>query len=260
MIRSCVLLVACVLVSTGVAIAQPAYTTSSVFAHNDYVGPKPFYAAYDLRVGYIEADVFLHKGELMVAHTRKEIQDGHTLEVMYTAPLADMTDANGGFIYPDANLTLTLMIDLKTAGPPTLDALVKQINTYQELLASPGLYFTISGNVPSPDTWSRYPEFITFDGRPGIEYTDEQLTRVRLISDNFHNYSNWSGQGALPETDKQKLQTVIQATHAKGKPIRFWATPDTPEAWTELMKLGVDVINTDKVSEVIEFIGNSANR
>ena len=42
------------------------YTTSSIHAHNDYVHPIPFLTAYYSRVGSVEADVFLQKGELYV--------------------------------------------------------------------------------------------------------------------------------------------------------------------------------------------------
>ena len=40
------------------------YTPSSIFAHNDYAQANPFYAAYENRVGYIEADIFLRNNEL----------------------------------------------------------------------------------------------------------------------------------------------------------------------------------------------------
>ena len=49
------------------------YTPSQIFAHNDYVRAKPFYTAYELGVGYIEADVYLIDGKLLVAHQRREI-------------------------------------------------------------------------------------------------------------------------------------------------------------------------------------------
>src|SRR5687767_9933128 len=88
------------------------YTPSQVFAHNDYVRPKPFYTAYDLGVGYIEADVFLQDGDLLVAHHRNEIVPGRTLEKLYLQPLLEKIQKHGS-VYDDAGRTLTLMIDLK---------------------------------------------------------------------------------------------------------------------------------------------------
>lgn len=38
------------------------------------------------------------------------------------------------------------------------------------------------------------------------------------------------------------------------KPIRFWATPDTQLSWKALMEMGVDYINTDKITELAFII------
>lgn len=50
-----------------------SHSSSTIFAHNDYVQPIPFFNAYRNQVGYIEADIFLEKGKLLVAHTRAEL-------------------------------------------------------------------------------------------------------------------------------------------------------------------------------------------
>jgi hypothetical protein len=36
--------------------------------------------------------------------------------------------------------------------------------------------------------------------------------------------------------------------------VRFWATPEKPEVWRELLKAEVDLINTDKLAELREFL------
>jgi alkaline phosphatase len=112
----------------------------------------------------------------------------------------------------------------------------------------------VSGDVPPPGEWVDYPQHIHFDGRPTITYTSEQLDRLTLISASFKSYSSWNGRNELPTYDRVKLKEVIQRVHAQGKLIRFWAIPDNEAAWTELMDLGVDVINTDNVEEAVRFI------
>ena len=92
------------------------YTLSSIFAHNDYVHPIPFYTAYFQQVGFIEADVFLTKNGLMVAHEQKEIEVERTLDELYLKPLSEKIKKQQGFVYADHAKTLTLMIDLKTEG------------------------------------------------------------------------------------------------------------------------------------------------
>lgn len=127
-----------VILTMSCASAQD-YTTSQVFAHNDYVRKDPFYTAYDLGVGYIEADVFLQDGALMVAHHRNEIADGRTLQTLYLEPLSQKIRQFKGSVYQDPEQKLTLMIDLKTEGVSTLNAIVGLINKYPALMNSPNL-------------------------------------------------------------------------------------------------------------------------
>src|SRR3989337_142658 len=95
------------------AIAQ-SYDASHIFAHNDYARAIPFYTAHHLNVGYIEADVFLDDGQIVVAHHKHEIQKEKTLETLYLKPLLKAVLKNKGSVYDDRSRTLTLMIDLKT--------------------------------------------------------------------------------------------------------------------------------------------------
>jgi alkaline phosphatase len=241
-------------------IGQPNYSSSSVFAHNDYVGEQPFVASYQQRVGYIEADIFLRDGELFVAHNRVDITASRTLEALYLTPLANEIKQNKGLAYPEADKPLTLMIDLKTDGLSTLPVLVSKLEKYPGIISCKNLYITISGSVPGAVEWSNYPAYITFDGRPTTTYTADQLQRIRLISASFKDYSTWNGRGELSPADKNKLSKVLDQAHALGKPFRFWATPDSEEAWTKLMDLKIDVINTDHPREAVAFINKSATK
>ncbi|MEJ0030450.1 MAG: hypothetical protein WDO15_08805 [Bacteroidota bacterium] len=97
-----------------------------IFAHNDYLKPRPFHNAFDLKVAYIEADVFLEKNQLLVAHTKNEIDPSKTLESMYIQPLSQKVNEANGKLYG-----LTLMIDLKTEGASTMSALIKILERYR---------------------------------------------------------------------------------------------------------------------------------
>lgn len=229
--------------------SQASLAQISIFAHNDYQKPKPFEEAYESKAEYIEADVFLVSGELMVAHEEKEIVAARTLENLYLLPLSQKVAANGGFAYPQHSRSLTLMIDLKTEGAASVAKLVEQLAKYPNLMSCRNLSITVSGNMPDPVLWKDIPKIISFDGRPKIQYTPEQLKRVRLFSDSFANYSTWRGEGAVPEHDAERLKVYITYARGYSKPVRFWGAPDGPNAWKTLMALGVDVINTDKISE-----------
>ena len=220
----------------------------AIFAHNDYLKSSPFLKAFELKVAYIEADIFLEKGSLVVAHTKAEIDPSKTLESMYLRPLLEKIKANV------ASNSLTLMIDLKTGGKPTMTALVDLLEKFPDITSHPGLYITLSGNYPPPSEWSNYPRYITFDGRPNTDYTTDEIARIRLVSTSFASVSTWNGKDEIPSHDLEKIKETIEGAHKLGKPMRFWASPDFPNAWEKFIDAGVDVLNSDKIEELSTFL------
>lgn len=231
-------------------------TTASVFAHNDYDQPVAFFVAYASQVGYIEADVFLEGNELMVAHHHHEIKKGRTLDELYLKPLAKKLELNSGHAYTQTDAMLTLMIDLKTDGVATLNTLVKKLKQYPKLISCPSLQITVSGNVPDVSLWKNFPAFIHFDGRPGVNYSKEQLDRISLISTSFGDYSQWNGKGVLTKGDREKIETQISNVHKLGKKFRFWGAPDFTNGWLTLIKLKVDIVGSDHITGLVKFIND----
>jgi alkaline phosphatase len=225
-----------------------------IFAHNDYEKADPLATAYELRADFIEADIFLHHNELLVAHTTDQLDPKKSLENVYLKPLRNLVLKNNGSAFPRSEKLLTLMIDLKTEGISTLNALIKKLNDYPELIACKTFCIAISGNVPSSSQWQNFPEYIHFDGRPNISYSEDQLKRIRLISASFKSYSSWDAKGSLSSEDRLKIENVVRETHEKGKPLRFWAAPDFESAWIQLIDLKIDVINTDNPTELSAFL------
>lgn len=227
--------------------AQSAQVSSH--SHNDYEQREPFHHAYRKGFSSIEADVYLVDGKLLVAHDLKDVKKERSLEKLYLAPLKK---AIAGKENPDrpADTKIQLLIDIKSEAIPTLEALVKLMKKYPSLTSKPSVTITISGNRPTPDTYHRYPEWISFDGRPGMSYDAAALKKISLISDSYSNY-------LLPGSfrfDSIKAMKTISAAHEIGKPFRFWGNPDNPSAWRSLAKLGVDYLNTDKIEELSDFL------
>ncbi|WP_035333778.1 alkaline phosphatase [Dyadobacter crusticola] len=254
-----VLLLLCLFTCTGTNAQQLSGAFPQGHSHNDYLQAAPFTLAYQQQFGSVEADVFLRNDSLFVAHTLKEIEPERTFEKLYLAPLLRVAAKNGGKIYKDKKYQL--LVDLKTSGEPTLKALVKLLEPHRQLFGEGGggVHLVISGNTPAPPAFNQYPEFVSFDGRPEVSYTPEQLERVGLISQAFGAYSKWNGKGIPVEADREKLTAVIGKAHANRKPFRFWASPDNINAWKVLMNLGADYINTDKVTELGAFLNGRQN-
>jgi alkaline phosphatase len=83
---------------------------------------------------------------------------------------------------------------------------------------------------------------------------------VALVSLPFNKVTAWKGEGDLNAGDEKKLAHIIDSTHSAGKPIRFWAAPDTETSWKLQMKLKADLIGTDKVNELAEFLKKKSKK
>ena len=56
-----------------------------------------------------------------------------------------------------------------------------------------------------------------------------------------------------------RLNDVVRRAQAKGRLVRFWLTPDDPSpqrdaVWHQLLAAGVDLINTDDLKGLQEFL------
>ena len=63
----------------------------------------------------------------------------------------------------------------------------------------------------------------------------------------------------MPAKERQKLKMIVETAHKKGRRIRFWATPDKPSParqtlWQELLASDVDLINTDDLQGLQQFL------
>lgn len=229
-------------------------SAQKIHAHNDYEKPHPLTDAYTQRADFIEADVWLQNGRLVVSHEKPQA-NAPTLDSLYLKPIAALFGQYNGKPSSDRDYTFALVIDIKESPadvlPVLLPLLQENITSFNRSANAKAVQVIISGNRPKVDTYLDY-SLLQFDGRPSEVYDQETLRKVALISDNFRSYSRWDGNGDIPENDRDKLKRVIKRAHSDNKPIRFWAIPDTPNGWKQLKKLGIDVINTDKVAECVQ--------
>jgi hypothetical protein len=234
--------------------AGAQYTTANAHSHNDYERPLPFQAAWKAGFGSIEADIFLEKGELIVAHDTIQLKQGRTLDKLYLQPLRDCIEENKGNVYIDNRQELILLVDIKTAAVPTLQKLVEKLEQYPSLTSSASLRIVISGNRPQPEEYASWPAWISFDGEFGHDYTPDQWKRIGLMSGNFAKYSGWKGETGWPGQEKKVIENLVSAAHSSGKKIRFWNAPDTQYSWSAFLSMGIDYINTDHIEAISSFL------
>ena len=224
---------------------------SKAHAHNDYEHERPFFEAFQLGFGSIEADVYAVNGQLLVGHERNQLSLNRNLKDLYIDPIIRVLKANkeGNFHQ--------LLIDSKTSADSTLPLIIAALKPHAEIIQQKGFRIVISGNRPKPFQYIESPAWITFDGR-----SDERFptNKVVLESESMLKFGFWAGQGPIPTALKEKLKNYVDQVHANGRKVRLWATPDSLLGYQALLDIGVDYIGTDKLSLLADYLKFSESK
>jgi glycerophosphoryl diester phosphodiesterase len=245
------LLVLSIVVTRLISVAQPHI---NAHAHNDYAHDRPLFEALENGFVSVEADVHLVKGKIVVGHDNPTSK---TLEDLYLKPLDSIARINGGKIYSQKNVTLMLMIDIKTDAIETFRALQQLLSKYADssIPASyKGFRVFISGNRAIELIRNDPRHLCSIDGRPediGKGFTQEEMP---VISENYRKVISWNGKGSPTKEELNKLTTLASKVHAENKKLRLWGIPDNENTWNVLLQAGVDLINTDKLKELNAFL------
>ncbi|EMI27713.1 phosphatidylinositol-specific phospholipase C/glycerophosphodiester phosphodiesterase family protein [Rhodopirellula europaea] len=261
--------------ATTMCSAQTSASNSTVrpshpkaHAHNDYLHERPLLDALDNGFRSIEADIFLVDGDLWVAHSTAELSADRTLKALYLDPLrrrmqSHANDSSEPFQSVEGDgQPVTLLIDLKSEGESTYRALNQLLSKYDDVFTHVdsdgvhrrGVTAIISGNRPIELVQSDLPRFVGVDGRLSDLESDYSADLMPLISDHWGRNFQWRGKGELPAADREKLSQILKQAHQKKRRIRFWATPDHEAAWEVLHEAGVDLINTDDLEGLNQFL------
>jgi Glycerophosphoryl diester phosphodiesterase family len=235
----------------------------NAFAHNDYRHRHPLFDA--LQNGYtnIEADIFLRRGKLIVAHIDPYFKSSRTLEALYLKPLADRIAANKGQVYQGYMSPIILMIDVKTGSDDTYAALEKVLEKYKSILSTynhgqvqaGAITVVLSGHKPYQMIKDEDTRLAFIDEDLRKTYQDTSAVDVyQMSSCKYKNLLKWKGDGAMPDDQQQKLCSYVTEAHKYGKKVRLYAAPENDRVWAALLKCGVDLINTDKLARLKNFL------
>ena len=250
------------------AAAEPAGPSGleRAHAHNDYEHDRPLLDALARGFKSVEADVWLVEGELLVAHERALVRRERTLESLYLGPLRRAVAENGGSVYPGDPDHFTLLVDIKSEAEPTYRVLDEQLGRHEAMLTTFGsggvrggaVTAVVSGNRPRELMRKQRVRRAFHDGRLSDLGVDTDPSFTPLISDNWTKNFVWQGVGPMPEAERGKLRAIVTEAHGSGQRVRFWATPELPEAreavWGELVSARADHVNTDHLQELEVFL------
>jgi hypothetical protein len=231
-------------------------------SHNDNERSRPLEDALEHGFCSIEADVNLIDGELRLGHTSGGTRPGFTLESAYLEPLRARVRANGGKVYPNGP-TVQLLIDVKTDADATYAVLRETLSRYSEMLTEyreggdvvqRAVSVVISGEKPRRSLPADRVRFAAIDG--DLEDLDggSPATIIPLVSEDWRFLFSWHGGYPLPAPAADKLRELVAKAHAQGRRIRFYAAPDRELAWKTFRDAGVDLINTDSLDELRDYL------
>ena len=237
-------------------------------AHNDYLHERPLHEALEANFRSIEVDVFSIEDSLFVAHDLDKIKKGRTIRSMYLNPLKII------YLEKKSNLIkeeqgIILLVDIKDDGLETCNLLSEILNDYKEMLTvyrngkliHGAVTIIISGNRPIEYLKDQNERFLFYDGRISELELGIPNNLMPLVSDNWNRHFNWRGKGEMPNNEKEKLKSFVNMAHKQGYMLRFWATPERPlkgklNVWNELKHANVDLIGTDDIQGLKEFLLN----
>jgi glycerophosphoryl diester phosphodiesterase len=225
-------------------------------AHNDYEHTRPLLDALEQGFGSVEADVYPIDGELLVAHDFKNVKKDRTLERLYLAPLKKHFETN--------KEPMILLVDIKTNGVLAYQTLEKQLEKYHSILTEFSgdkiktnlLTVILSGDRPIEYLQKQTQRWAAIDGRLPDLAQNPPRSLIPLVSDNWANHFKWQG-GDLSQEEAKKLDDLVTKAHAQGRMIRFWGARDIPEVWRLHLESGVDLINTDHLTELAAFLNKA---
>jgi hypothetical protein len=248
-------------------VEKPVTPQRHAHAHNDYEHTRPLLDALDQGFCSVEADIWLSKESLLVAHTPFGLKPERTLQKLYLDPLRERVKANGGQVYPGGP-PFFLLIDIKTEAKPTYAELARVLERYSDILTvsrngksdAKAVTVVISGNCDRDAIEKQAVRYASIDGRPADLESDAAAALMPWVSASWASQFKWDGTGAMPEAERIRLKEFVAKAHKRGRLVRFWATPEKPEVWRELLLADVDLINTDKLVELRAFLVKEAGK
>lgn len=229
-------------------------------AHNDYQHRRPLLDALDRGFCSVEADVYLVDGQLLVAHERFRTKPGRTLQALYLEPLRQRVRQNAGHVYSNGP-EFTLLVELKGDWKTSYPVLRESLKNYADMLTTyeagkkdiKAVTVIITGQRAREMFDGESVRYAALDGGLADLNSTAPAALVPWVSENWSQSFKWRGAGAMPESEKSKLQGIVTKAHQQGRLVRFWGAPDQAVFWREMLANHVDLLNIDDLEGAQQF-------
>lgn len=229
-------------------------------SHNDYERAQPLQLALKHGLRSVEADVWLVDGAIKLSHHGKEFVG--TLEELYLEPLKRLVEAKGS-VYGD-NQPFYVWIDLKEQSDALIEALYALLMRYpmltrfqKETVEEGAITVVVTGDETAKANFvERYEVLPATRDSNLFDYLDPPAdARWQWYALKWTRHFAWDGTAPIDEFLKRQLRELVSAIHRKRRRVRFYKTPDHPAFWQLARECGVDMIGTDTVSALGNFLG-----
>ena len=257
------LIFAIIILSSNPVKAQN-FILPNAYAHNDYWHKRPLFDALDNGFTYIEADIYLRKEKLIVAHILPWLKKKKTLEELYLMPLLQYVEKNkeDKKLRNDTINTLTLMIDIKSDPEKTYTTLARLLEKYRSILSGyddhhvtiRNVTIVITGHKPKDLVNASENRLIFMDADLRQTGRDSSNNVYPIASCKYSRLVKWKDTGNIHENEIQRLLYYVKEAHKSGIKVRLWASPENKAVWAELLKCNVDLINTNRLKALRKFL------
>jgi hypothetical protein len=198
-----------------------------------------------------------------VAHIDPYFKGKRTLENLYLTPLFEQVSNNNGQVYAGYDQPVTLMIDIKSDAKKTYAALKPLLEKYRSILSSDdngkvstrAVTIVLSGHKPYDIIKSEQSRLAFIDEDLRKSPKDTTTNNIyAMASCKYSKLLKWKGSGNISAREKSRLCAYVTSAHKNGEQVRLWASPDNKAVWTEMLSCGVDLINTDKLVLLKNFL------
>jgi hypothetical protein len=216
-------------------------------SHNDYQQKRPLLDAMQARVTSVEADLFLEGAAILVAHHRGDWRGD--FETLYLKPLNQLWLENA--LPVRAGESFLLWLDLKDGSAALRQHLHQLLQSYPiTRAADPGhqrVEVILTGDKASKESFAEeHPsELVSRDSNLFSHDDPRSSPAWKGYALDWKKIGTWSGEGAMPVAEREKLRVLVTEIHAKGRKLRLWNHPATFNFWQEAGATGVDRLGTD---------------
>jgi hypothetical protein len=184
--------------------------------------------------------------------------------------VASDSDKETGVFDSDPNVSIVLLIDIKTDGPniwPVLQAQLQPLRdrnwlTYYDgkTLNQGPLTIVGTGNTPFELIQRNTTERFIFYDAPLVSVSQPQYnsTNSYYASANFKSAISFLWLGKFSSKQEKLVKKQIEAAEEKGLKSRYYGTPAWPislrdSVWAKLMEWGVGMLNVDDLSSATRW-------